>query len=201
MQRILLSIEGLENMHKCINGYYIGNSNICTCYLGWTTDPNSFNQCDINTGENSTIKKENHDNIMYPDSVENYNFLFEEIRFKIGLAIFVLITFFCVLLCIFKKCKVIKKINKRKEKNKNKRKTSEISLELGTVVVKEDEDEDNEGKLYIKPKQKGKTKVNDNENALEPTRKNEKDIEHINTKNCDSDINPVDMALKNQKKK
>lgn len=146
MKRNLLSVENSDDFFIsqkedpiiCINGYMI-DSFVCNCYPGWTSKFNSFNQCDIDTGENLT--KLNKD-IESPNSSKNKNNKKNNNNIMAGIAIpfclflIILLIIFCLLRCLCKKFKKIKSIKNiiRSHKNKNKIKESETSLELSSDV-------------------------------------------------------------------
>ena len=109
---------------NCVNGYVLENTTICICYPGWTSNYYSFDQCTVDSGENSTnINSNKKQGIIYSDNdTKEKNTSAGFIVFIIFMILLALGIFCAIFLCLFKKYKDIKlvkeKIKFEKKKNK-----------------------------------------------------------------------------------
>ena len=90
--RNLLDTEIKEDLIiNCMNGYILENTSLCICYKGWTTNSNSLNECDVDSGENSTNIKANS-GVVYSNNTnqEKSNVNFVTILIYIFISILVL---------------------------------------------------------------------------------------------------------------
>ena len=104
---------------NCINGYLIPNSSICTCYPGWSSDYNSLDQCNIDSGENNTNSKRG---IIYNnDDPKDKGTSANVIIFLIVLILLVIGVVCALFMYLFKKYKDIKLVKEKIkfEKNRN----------------------------------------------------------------------------------
>ena len=125
MRHLLKQASILYDEIICVNGYIDEYTNDCYCYPGWTSDYDTINRCDIDSGENRT-RLNDGDQMM-----NSQNNDFESI--SIGLTVLSTISLmFCILaiiiailLYLYKKYKNIKKRFGNKSKN-NKSKKNDI---------------------------------------------------------------------------
>ena len=134
MKRKLLTSDDIDtNIINCINGYFIENTMICNCYPGWTSSNyDSINQCDIDTGMNNTLSDTriiNEGNNKMKDKSSSI------IIMRIGMIILALTLIYCVILYCYKKWKNIKLIKQKikYQKNLNKKIELELSLKLDEI--------------------------------------------------------------------
>ena len=117
-------VQEKEPSFNCVNGYVLENTTICICYPGWTSNYYSFDQCTVDSGENSTNSNSNKkQGIIYSDSeTKEKNTSVAFIIFIIFLILLALGIVCAIFLCLFKKYKDIKlvkeKIKFEKKKNK-----------------------------------------------------------------------------------
>ena len=121
MRHLLKEASILYDEIICVNGYIDEYTNDCYCYPGWTSDYDTINRCDRDSGENRT-RLNDGDQMM-----NSQNNDFESI--SIGLtALSTISLMFCllaiiiaILLYLYKKYKNFKKRieNKNKSKTKN----------------------------------------------------------------------------------
>ena len=134
MKRNLLSSDDIDtNIINCINGYFIENTMICNCYPGWTSSNyDSINQCDIDTGANNTLS---NTRIINEGNNENKDKSSSIIIMRIGIIILALTFIFCIILYLYKKWKNIKLIKQKikYQKNLNKKIELELSLKLDEI--------------------------------------------------------------------
>ena len=114
------------SIFNCVNGRLIENTTICICYPGWTTNENTLNQCDIDSGENTTNSNSVKNNgVVYYDTENNNNKSTSPfvIGFYVVLIILALGLICALFLCLFKKYKDIRLIKEKIkfEKKKNKK--------------------------------------------------------------------------------
>ena len=131
MKRNLLISDIDSNIINCINGYIIENTMVCNCYPGWTSSNyDSINQCDIDTGANNTLSNTriiNEGNTEKNDKSSSI--------MRIGIIILVLTFIYCAILYLYKKWKNIKLIKQKikYQKNLNKKIELELSLKLDEI--------------------------------------------------------------------
>ena len=127
------------SIFNCVNGRLIENTTICICYPGWTTNENTLNQCDIDSGENNTNSNSVKNNgVVYYDTENNNNK--STSPFVIGFYVFLIILalgLICALfLCLFKKYKDIRLIKEKIKFEKKKIKKLEIKIRIIKEVKK-----------------------------------------------------------------
>ena len=129
MKRNLIS-DNIEDLVNCVNGYLIEDTIICVCYPGWKSlSPDTFNQCDIDNGENHT--QTNSGVLISNNEEKKDDFVLKIILIFVFILCF-LSAIICIILCLLKKWKNIKLIKQKikYEKNKNKKMEYELSLKL-----------------------------------------------------------------------
>ena len=170
-KRNLLSSEVNENIVNCINGYIADNTMICQCYPGWTSNYDSLNQCDVDTGLNNTKSNSGLLNSNYNNNSPS------TMIFLIGFIILALILIICIFLYLYKKWKDIKLVKQKikYEKNKNKKIEHELSLNLEDIDTEKGETTQSSDKLKknksINKKDSMNIRVRTHEKRKSPFRK------------------------------
>ncbi len=122
MRHLLKQASILYDEIICVNGYIDEYTNDCYCYPGWTSDYDTINRCDIDSGENRTRLNDGD------QMINSQNNDFESISIgltalsTISLMFCILAIIIAILLYLYKKYKNIKK----RIRNKNKIKKNDI---------------------------------------------------------------------------
>ena len=164
--RHLLDTEIKDDISlTCVNGYIVENTTLCICYKGWTTNSNSVNECDVDTGANNTNSNNNPGIVYSNNDIEekSSSASFGTVLIYIIISILILALIFTIILCIYKKFKDIRllkeKIKNEKNKKKDVKRESNESLDIEMENKKKNKKTDetnnslNDGRI-ISPKSK-----------------------------------------------